>query len=269
MTHAAPGVQTVAGGVGVPGQRAPEPGAWAVDGWNPPRYHPRMSNAPPSERGGSERQLWDLIEARSRPGADTEGLDRRIWSLFGETWAVMFTDLAGFSRQVAEFGIIHFLQVIHDSSKLLLPVIQEHDGLLVKTEGDSLLILFRRPEQAVACGIAMQRACARVNRGRQPEDQILLCLGIGHGEVLRIGDADVWGAEVNAASKLGEDVARREEILVTGAVRDVLERGDGVEGVEGFEELEEAIPGTDRGYRLRYRQGVSPSAAGPGPGDEG
>lgn len=59
---------------------------------------------------GSEQRLWRLIEERTRPGADTQALDKRIWDLFGETWAVMFTDLSIFSRQVANFGIIHFLQ---------------------------------------------------------------------------------------------------------------------------------------------------------------
>ena len=69
--------------------------------------------------GGSEERLWQLIEERTRTGADTETLDRRIWDLFGETWAIVFTDLAGFSRKVEEFGIIHFLQVIHMARRVL------------------------------------------------------------------------------------------------------------------------------------------------------
>ena len=62
----------------------------------------------------SERRLWDLIAERTRPGVDLKTLDQRIWDLFGETWAVMFTDLSGFSRQVEKFGILHFLQIIHE-----------------------------------------------------------------------------------------------------------------------------------------------------------
>src|SRR6476469_4854722 len=154
---------------------------------------------------GSESRLWGLIEERTRAGADTKRLDQRIWDLFGEDWAVMFTDLSGFSRQVERFGILHFLQVIHEHKKLLLPVVEGHDGLLVKHEGDSFLILFRRPERALACAQQMQRACALHNERRTPEEQILLCVGLGFGRVLRIGDTDVWGKEVNAASKLGED----------------------------------------------------------------
>src|SRR5688572_6890163 len=170
----------------------------------------------------SEARLWRLIEERTKAGADVEAIDRRIWDLFGEEWAVMFTDLVGFSRQVERFGIIHFLQVIHEHLKLVLPILDRHDGLLVKQEGDSLLILFRRPERAVACALQMQRACALYNERRKPEEQIGLCVGVGFGPVLRIGDTDVWGKEVNGASKLGEDRAQANEILVTEAVKAAL-----------------------------------------------
>lgn len=168
----------------------------------------------------SAKRLQQLIEERLSPGADRAALDRRIWDLFGERWAVMFTDLSGFSRRVSEFGIIHFLQVIQQSLKLLTPVIDSHDGILLKIEADSLLVIFRRPERAVACSIAMQRTLVAHNAKLAPEDRILLCIGLGWGEMLRIGDQDVFGAEVNASSKLGEDIAKAGEVLVTGAVKD-------------------------------------------------
>jgi adenylate cyclase len=172
---------------------------------------------------GSEARLWRLVEKRAQVGADTESIDRQIWDLFGEDWAVVFTDLSGFSRRVLEFGILHFLQVISEHHRLLLPIVEDHDGLLMKADGDSLLLLFRRPERALTCVEHMMRACRHYNEDRAPEVQILLCAGIGFGRVLRIGDSDVWGEEVNLASKLGEDTARSFEILVTSAVRSALD----------------------------------------------
>jgi class 3 adenylate cyclase len=65
----------------------------------------------------------------------------------------------------------------------------------------------------------MQRAFAQVNQRRTPAEQILLCIGLGFGRVLRIGDEDVWGKEVNSASRLGEDTARPGEVLLTAAAR--------------------------------------------------
>lgn len=195
---------------------------------------------------GSEARLFRLIEERTRPGADTKAIDQRIWDLFGERWAIMFTDLSGFSRNVAEFGIVHFLQVIYEHHRLVLPIVEEHDGLLLKIEGDSLLLLFRRPERAIACGVKMQAACKAYSATRAPEDKVLLCLGIGYGDVLRIGDSDVWGREVNAASKLGEDTAKAGEILLTGAAK---EAADALVPY-GFEDIGHSFSEDERVFRL-------------------
>jgi adenylate cyclase len=200
---------------------------------------------------GSEERLWALIEARARPGADKARIDARIWDLFGEDWAVMFTDLTGFSRGVAAFGIIHFLQEIFEQTRLLRPVIGAHDGILIKSEADSLLVIFRRAPRAVACAVEMQRACRAFNASRAPEDQVLLCVGVGYGRILRIGDRDVFGQEVNAASKLGEDTATANEILVTRAAREAAE---GLEGV-AFEPIDAEVPGSRENFRVLYSAG--------------
>jgi class 3 adenylate cyclase len=193
-------------------------------------------------------RLWELLERRRKAGADIAAIDARIWELFGDTLAVMFTDLAGFSRMVAEFGIIHFLQEIHEQRSLFMPVVAEHDGVLVKEEADSMLLLFPTPAAAVACAIEMQHRCQRVNAGRAPENTVLLCVGIGYGRVLHIGDHDVFGQEVNAASKLGEDIAKANEILVTEAVRALAGELQGA----SFEKIETAVAGSATNFRVVY-----------------
>jgi adenylate cyclase len=196
----------------------------------------------------SQARLWALIDERCQAGADVTEIDQRIWDLFGEEWAVMFTDLAGFSRRVEEFGIIHFLQIIHEQHKILLPIVDRHDGLLIKEEGDSLLILFRRVDRALDCAISMQRACGKVNERRKPEEQILLCLGIGFGRILRIADQDAWGREVNAASKLGEDTAKADEILVTAAAKTALAARPTIK----FESIGTTSLGPEENFRVLY-----------------
>jgi class 3 adenylate cyclase len=199
--------------------------------------------------GASENRLEKLIEERLSPGADKEAIDRRIWDLFGERWCVMFTDLSGFSRGVARFGIIHFLQMIHEAERLLVPVIDEHDGILLKVEGDSMLVIFRSVAKALQAAVQMQRVLEHYNLDRAPEEQVLLCVGLGYGPVLRIGDLDVFGAEVNAASKLGEDLARSWEILVTAAVRDEAAAVPTLK----FEEISDVPPGASKAFRVLWR----------------
>lgn len=201
-----------------------------------------------SQLKGSEVRLWSLVAERMQPGADKKHLEERIWDLFGDDWAVMFTDLSGFSRQVAKFGIIHFLQIIFEQKQLLLPIVASHDGILIKVEADSFLIIFKKSRTAIKCAIEMQHACQKLNADRVPEEQVLLCVGIGAGRILRIGDSDVFGAEVNAASKLGEDTAKANEILLTAAA---LEAAGEFAGAR-YEPIDVRVPGSDQNFRVLY-----------------
>lgn len=200
-----------------------------------------------SSRASLDR-LELLIEERLKPGADKERTDRRIWNLFGEKWAVLYTDLAGFSRNVAEFGIIHFLQTIYESHRLLVPVIQHGSGILLKTEGDSLMVIYRSVDDAVRSAIAMQNRCQRHSANLPAEEKVLLCIGIGYGEMLRIGDQDVYGQEVNTACKLGEDTAKADEILISDEVAKAVQLPEGarLEVVNGL------APALGTVHRLDY-----------------
>lgn len=197
----------------------------------------------------SEDRLEKLIQERLKPDADKSKIDSRIWDLFGEEWAVMFTDLSGFSRGVAEFGIIHFLQIIYESERLFIPLIEENDGILLKMEGDSMMVIFRNVTKAIDCSISMQRILVDYNKDRPDTEKIMLCVGLGFGKMLRIGDRDVYGAEVNASSKLGEDIAKAWQILVTDSVKKAAKNIKDIE----FEKIEEIPPGAKEAYNLKYK----------------
>jgi class 3 adenylate cyclase len=160
-----------------------------------------------------QQRINRLMAERARLGSDREAIDAQIWDLYGETWAVMFTDLSGFSRQVASFGITHFLQVIFESLRVYVPVIEKHNGVLLKVEGDSMLVLFRKPIQALECAVEMQQAGNAYNADRGDDEKLLLSIGLGYGQMLKFGDQDIYGSEVNVAAKLGEDIGTHWSIL--------------------------------------------------------
>lgn len=165
------------------------------------------------------QELASLLTRRRQTGADRAAVDAEIFARFGRVQAVMFTDLVGFSRVVEAFGIVHFLQLIQESETLFMPLIRQQGGVCIKHEGDSLLVVFDTPHQALTTAKSMVEATTAVNPGRAPEDRIEVCIGLGYGTVLRVGDNEVWGAEVNAASKLGEDMAKGGQILATDTLR--------------------------------------------------
>ncbi|KAF0250257.1 MAG: putative adenylate/guanylate cyclase [bacterium] len=165
--------------------------------------------------GKARDTLTELIEQRLESGTDITALDQKIWAMFGEPWAILCSDMSGFTKRTDEFGIIHFLTLIHEMQKLLSPIILSHSGFLLKTEADNIFAIFRDPVQSIRCAIAMNEATHFYNSRKSEEFQIMICIGIGYGKVIKIGDEDCYGNEVNYAFKLGEDTAKAGEILLT------------------------------------------------------
>jgi len=66
--------------------------------------------------------------------------------------------------------------------------------------------------------------------------------------MLRIGDVDVFGAEVNSASKLGEDIAGSGEILVTKSVKDNIPDMPDI----SFVEVHDVFSWIKRAFKLVY-----------------
>ena len=193
----------------------------------------------------SSEVLERLLDELVVEGADTAAIERRIWQLFGERWCVVFTDMAGFSKKSAREGIISFLVDMQQMRALVAPIVEAHNGFVLKHIADSQLILFRDPRDGLAACLAMQRAVATRNIGLPDAKRFYLGCGVGYGDLLKLGDAEVYGVEVNFAAKLGEDIAGPFEILVTDAVATAVTPLEGV----AFERVEEGrLGGTNKTY---------------------
>ena len=170
-------------------------------------------------------RFWDQIKERRKlpVGERLDAFDEALWKTFGREVAIMFTDLSGFTKLSNQYGIEEFLCVIQSSHELFDPEIERFGGNALMKKGDSYLILFDKVEMAAECAVAMQNATLEHNKVVEEHRQVHLCLGIGVGRSLVIDDKDVYGAEVNLASKVGEDIAEQGEILLTAKARVKLE----------------------------------------------
>jgi len=117
---------------------------------------------------------------------------------------------------------------------------------LLKVEADSLMLIFRSVIKDVESAFEMVCAAREYNVSGAEEEHIPPCVGIGTGTMLRIGEHDVYGQEVNSASKLGKDTAKAWEILVTDAVREGCGDSSGLM----FLPLEDLPSGVGTAYRL-------------------
>lgn len=168
-------------------------------------------------RRKTRAELSKLLQERNEYPDRKPEIDAEIRETFGETHAVMVMDMSGFSRLTIKHGIIHFLAMIHRMNQIATPAVEEHDGAIIKFEADNAFAIFPDVEQAVDACVDIIKRLEAANTMLPEELDMHGKFGIGYGEVLIIQDEDLFGSEVNLASKLGEDLATRNEILLTEA----------------------------------------------------
>jgi adenylate cyclase len=168
-----------------------------------------------NSRQALSRLLNDMI---SFPERRTE-ISKNIESAFGQRKAVLALDMSGFSRTTQQHGIIPFLLMIHQMQLICRPCIQEHNGTVIKGEADNLFCLFDAVADAVKASQEIITRLNAVNMILPADRQLYVAFGIGYGNILNIGNEDIFGDEMNLACKLGEDIAEKGEILLTTAAR--------------------------------------------------
>jgi class 3 adenylate cyclase len=152
---------------------------------------------------------------RTAPGRRTE-LDRRHFDSLFRKRAIVFTDTADFTVRTLRDGILHFLMLFERFMSGAEKAVRGTGGEIVKVEADSLLIRYDDVGAACRGVLALQRFLGSLNRRLPRNEWLRFSYGIGFGDVLDI-DGDVFGLEVNLASKIGEDLARPGELLLTPA----------------------------------------------------
>jgi len=174
--------------------------------------------------------LARLLDARNEHPESLAEIDAEIWRRFGRTRAVLVLDMCGFSRLTMRYGITHFLAMIRRLQTIVRPVIAAGGGHVIKTEADNVFATFDDVPQALATARAIQRSLDAANTFLPEDWDLHAAIGIGYGPLLVIGDDDLFGSEMNIASKLGEDVAARGEILLSSAARErVVTESDATE----------------------------------------
>lgn len=101
------------------------------------------------------------------------------------------------------------------------PVVRKARGRLIKHEADNLFACFKKVEDAVETAVKIQHALHESNLLTSEAFDIHTSIGIGYGPTFLVGD-DMWGSELNVASKLGEDIAEQGEILLTASARNAF-----------------------------------------------
>lgn len=157
--------------------------------------------------------LVDFCQAPD--GEERDALEQKIWEQFGAERTVLVLDMSGFSLLTRRYGVVHYLSMVRRMQDSVRPIIHDHQGSIVKFEADNAFAVFPSIELGVESALAMNRAVEVENRKYPADFAIRLSYGLDRGRILLLEGKDFFGDAVNTASKLGEDLARPGEILVS------------------------------------------------------
>ena len=153
------------------------------------------------------KNFFALIDQINSSPKDSSLIQEEIWQYYGHHKAVLALDMSGFSLTVRRDGILAYLAKIRKMQQLAIPLVNSNQGDVVKCVADNLMAVFDNANCAVMAAIAIRQTCQELN---QP-----VSIGLDYGRILLIHQQDCFGDAVNKAYKLGEDIARANEILIT------------------------------------------------------
>lgn len=169
----------------------------------------------PVADANSKRNLLKLLDELGEHPERVDDVTARIRDVFEQDRTVMVLDMSGFTRATQQGNVISFLLSINQMQRLCTPVVEENAGIVVRAEHDNLTCLFDRVEDAIDACREVSRRLGSANVILPADKELYASMGIGHGAILNIGNEEIYGNEVNLASKLGEDIATLGEILLT------------------------------------------------------
>lgn len=112
----------------------------------------------------------------------------------------MFVDMVGYSA-MAQADERRALELLDQQRELLGPIIDRHNGHLIKTIGDGLLAEFASAVEAAECAIEMQGKLVERNQGLEVHRRFEIRIGLHVGDIV-VREGDVLGDGVNVASRI-------------------------------------------------------------------
>jgi adenylate cyclase len=134
---------------------------------------------------------------------------------------ILAADVVGYSRLMAsdESGTLSQLRMIR--TEHLEPKIQEFDGRLVGSAGDSVLVEFASVVDAVQCAVEIQARLADLNAPLSEDKRMDFRIGVNLGDVIE-DESTIYGNGVNVAARL-EKLAKPGTVCIAGSVYDLTQ----------------------------------------------
>jgi serine/threonine protein kinase len=136
---------------------------------------------------------------------------------------ILFSDIIGITPYFEKHGDIAGRKRLQKHNEQLFPIIQKHNGTVLKTIGDAIMAYFDHADDGVEAAIEMQDVLEKANRKTTDKDaRIFIRIGVHSGHAI-IENQDVFGDAVNVASRINS-MAESGQIMTSSFTRDKLKR---------------------------------------------
>jgi class 3 adenylate cyclase len=162
-------------------------------------------------KGWSKDVYQDFFHLQRGEMTESEFNEKYHWER-----AILSMDMTGFTSSAMHLGELQSLLRILDAQRVAIPVMQDFGADLIRCFADDIVALFEHPGAALDAAFEVHRRIEIFNASPLASNYpTQCCAGIGFGRVFAIGPNLAQGDEMNRASKLGEDIARANETLIT------------------------------------------------------
>ncbi|MFO1056902.1 MAG: adenylate/guanylate cyclase domain-containing protein [Dongiaceae bacterium] len=170
--------------------------------------------------------------------------------------AILCADVAGYSRLMAEDeeATLRALQACRQQIDRL---VEQHQGRIFGTAGDSIVAEFPSAVEAVRCGLEVQRAVEALGEPSAEDRRMLFRIGVNLGDVMVEG-SDLKGDGVNVAARL-QTLADPGGMCISASVFDLVDGKLPVAWSALGEQRLKNIPRPVRAYRLGGGRPAQPS----------
>lgn len=148
-------------------------------------------NPPPEPEESDDIELF--LEQQAK-------LEAALKKKFTKFITIMFTDLKG-STSIAETeGDMVSRMLIKEHNDIVMPAIQQNNGVFIKSIGDGTLSTFENALDAVRAAVRIQRGMDELNMAQKFKIPVLMRIGL-HSGMCIVEKNDIFGDAVNTASR--------------------------------------------------------------------
>lgn len=154
-----------------------------------------------------------------------EGSESTMRNKFTKFVTIMFTDLKGATSIAETEGHIvsHLLINMHDD--IVMPAIQQNNGVFVKSIGNGTLSYFDNAQDAVRTAVWIQRAIDELNMVQKFKTPVLIRIGL-HSGMCIVEKNDIFGNAVNISSYFGSSATMGNILMSEDTYKTLIDKSE-------------------------------------------